>query len=74
MRTSFEPRIPDGDPAQRAAQRLEHIVRACGGDERAANRGALLAGLDRHLAHHFLDEQIEFRRAGGDVRGRESRN
>ena len=44
-----------------------------GGHEGAADGGAFLPGLHRHLAHDFLDEEIELRRAwrgiGAEHRG-----
>ena len=37
------------------------------GHEGPADRGALLAGLDRHLGDELLDEQVELRVPGADV-------
>ena len=44
-----------------------------GGNEDAADGRAFLAGLDRHLPHDFLDENVEFGRSLQRVRPEHSR-
>ena len=48
---------------QPVACRLGHLVRQRGRHEGPPDRGALLAGLDRHLGDQLPDVQIELRRA-----------
>ena len=45
--------------ASRVAQPRGHRVEVLARHDRAPDRGALLARLDRHLARDFLDEQVE---------------
>ena len=54
-------------PAARTRPRPRRPA-CCGGHERAADRGALLPGLDRHLGDELLDVQVELGRAGRGVR------
>ncbi len=50
--------------AQRLDQRIDMIARR----DDATDGGAFLARLDGHFARDFLDEEVEFRRAGHGVR------
>ena len=72
MRTPSHARIADDHLAQGgSASAAITSSDARGRHQRLANGRALLARLDRHLAHHLLDEEIEFRRAGPRIRRRE---
>ena len=69
------PRRPDRRPSRRrAASRARAITSStiAVGHERAADRGALLPRLRRHLAHDFLHEQIELLACPAPRRGRAS--
>ena len=57
-------RVADDDLAERRPQRLGGRVEVLAGDERPPDRGALLAGLGRHLAHDLAHEQVELLGAG----------
>ena len=52
-------RVADADPAEPLSHRLGHSIDRVGGHERATDRGALLAGLDGHLADQLLDVEVE---------------
>ena len=56
-------RVADHDRGQPLAHRLGDGVQLPGGDEGAADRGALLPGLDGHLHHKLPDVAVERRRA-----------
>jgi hypothetical protein len=58
----------DDDPRQPLAGGLDDVVDQVPGDERAPDRGALLAGLNRHLGDELLDEQLELRGVRRGVR------
>ncbi len=49
----------DADLRQAGGDRLDDVVGDRGRHDRAPDRSALLAGLDRHLGHDALDEQVE---------------
>ena len=57
---------------QPGAQCGGHGVQLATRHDGAADGGALLAGLHRHLARHLLDEQLEFGVVGRDI-GRQDR-
>ena len=52
-------RIADPHLGEPLGQRRLHRVEMRGRRHRAADGGAFLPRLDRHLARHFLDEQVE---------------
>ena len=62
--------------ARRSASACSTASRYCGRRHRAADCGAFLPRLDRHLGRDFLDEQVEFgrarRRVGPEQRGIEA--
>ena len=61
------PGIADHGLCKTCAQRLDHSVDMCLRGNDPADRGAFLTCLRGHLALDFLDEQIEFRRAGDRI-------
>src|SRR5882757_4894206 len=65
---AFETRVAYSNLAESRLQRFYDIRSALCGDDRLADRRALLPGLRGHLAHHFADEQVELRRTGAGVR------
>ena len=67
IRTDVVGGVADGDLRQSRRDRLGDLAGDAGGHDHAPDRGALLAGLDRHLGDHALDEQVELRVARGDV-------
>jgi hypothetical protein len=67
MRTPSTAGSPTTTLASRARERLGHRVQVLARHDGAADRGALLAGLDRHLARHFLDEEVELLVVGRHV-------
>jgi hypothetical protein len=66
-RDAFSAWIADNDFGEGLFERdfggIDHV----GGHDGATNGGAFLARLHRHLAHDFLDEEVELRRAGCGV-------
>ena len=62
-------RVADHHLGQALAQALGHGVDVFRRHDGAADGGAFLPGLDRHLAGHFLDEEVELRVVRGDFRG-----
>ena len=67
---AFDRRIADADLGEAIAQPRRHRVEVPARHDRAPDRGALLAGLDRHLARHFLGEQVELLVVRARRRGR----
>ena len=69
-------RVADLGRLQAFAERVLDRVEILGRRHGAADRGAFLPRLDRHLGHDFLDEQVELRRArrgvGAEQRGVEA--
>lgn len=64
---AFDLRLADRHLAQPRRDRRLRRVEVVGGHKSAADRGAFLPGLGRHLADYLLHEQLEFRRAGTSV-------
>ena len=69
-------RVADPDLGEPRGSASWTASRCCGGRHGAADGGAFLPRLDRHLARHLLDEQVEFgrarRRVGPEDRGVEA--
>ena len=61
------PRIARGDGGELRRQGLPDRLGVLGGNEGAADRGALLPGLDGHLGDDAVDEEIELRGAGSGI-------
>ena len=66
--------VADDGPGQPVAQRVGDRGELRARDEGAADGGAFLPGLDRHLARDLLDEEVELRGAGERRRGRAGRS
>ena len=60
---AFGRRVAHHHLGQPVARRLRHLVGQRGRHEGPPDRGALLAGLDRHLGDQLPDVQVELRRA-----------
>jgi len=65
---TFRARIADHRARQALADGLLHIFHQIFRHHDPAHAGATLAALQRHLAAHFLHEQVEFRRARHGIR------
>ena len=65
-------RVADRHPRQPLAGGLGDVVHQVGRDEGAADRGALLPRLDRHLRDQLLDEEVELLACPARRRGRGS--
>ncbi len=65
---AFRRRVAHHHLGQPLARRLRHLVRQRGRDEGPPDRGALLAGLDRHLGDQLPDIQVELRSARSGLR------
>ena len=63
----LERRIADGGLREPRRNRLDQRRNLGLGRDDPADRGAFLSRLGGHLAMHFLDEEIEFRRARGCI-------
>ena len=74
MRTPSTAGSPTMTLAQPLAQLRGDRVEMLARHDRAPDRGALLARLDRHLARHLLDEQVELLVVRRARRGRGSRS
>ena len=66
-RHAFDLRVADHHLAEPVGQCRLGCVEIDGGNEGAADGGAFLPRLGRHLAHDFLHEQVELRRPGRGV-------
>ena len=60
----FEARVADNNGAEARNERFLDGVNEARRNHGAADRGAFLTRLDRHLLGNFLDEKIEFGCAG----------
>jgi hypothetical protein len=67
-RDAFFARVADAHLGEPGREGFLHGIDMLGGRHGAADGGAFLARLDRHLANDFLHEQVEFGRARRRVR------
>ena len=73
MRTCSSRGSPTTTLARRRLDRLRRRFGVRRRNDRLADRGAFLARLRRHLAHHFAHERVELRLAGRGVRPEHAR-
>jgi hypothetical protein len=66
---ALDRRVAHHHLGQAGTQGLGHRVQLRARHDGAADGGALLAGLDRHLARHLLDEELELRVVGRRTSG-----
>ena len=68
---ALDGRVTHDDLGQARLELLGHGVQVLARHDGAADGGALLAGLHRHFAGHFLDEEVEFFVVRRHVRGQD---